>query len=336
MKNKNKKKKKKTVYSIITRFLVAFSIIGVLVYAALFSFNYIIGDDEVILDASGNPVVETSKKTEINALVCGTNQNLTDTMVFVRYNVETGKIAMMSIPRDTYVTNEYCIGHKLNAIYRGKNIGPLVEQIEELIGADIDYYLVFDSEMLINMVDALGGVEVNVQMRMKYDDPSQDLHIDLYPGVQVLNGQQAEMFVRFRHNNDMTVGYAMGDLDRTEVQQEFIKQFIKTVVDPKNIGKIPELINIAMENTDTNVTVREALKYVTDAAKIDVNSIESMTAPGTTKYIDNLSYFILDEEETQRIIKEEFNREPETTTPQDGENSTTQTNQEETSNETNN
>ena len=105
----------------------------------------------------------------------------------------------------------------------------------------------------------------------------------------------------------MTVGYAMGDIDRTKVQQKFIKAFIKQALSPSNITKYPELIKIALNNTDTNVTVREALKYTTDAKKIDVDNIISFTAEGQAKYIDNLSYFVLDEEETQQKIKDAIN-----------------------------
>lgn len=302
-----RRKKKKSIAVKIRRLFVVLSIIALLAWIAIYSVNYTIGEDEVILNADGTVNTSKSKKTEINALVVGVNDNLSDTMIYVKYNVENGKVAMMSIPRDTYVTNEYCIGHKLNAIYRGKNIVPLVEEIQDLTGVKIDYYLVFKADMLISMVDALGGVEVNVPFDMKYDDPTQNLHINIKKGTQVLNGKDAEGFVRFRHNNDFTVGYAMGDLDRTEVQQEFIKQFIKTVLDPSNISKIPTLINIAQENTDTNVTVREALKYVTDVTKVDVNSIYSTTAPGVAKTIDGLSYFLLDEEETRNVIATEFN-----------------------------
>ncbi len=215
---------------------------------------------------------------------------------------------MMSIPRDTYITSEYYSGHKLNGIYnRGKKIIPLVEKIQELLSVKIDYYLIFDTQIVHELVDAIGGVEIDVPMRMKYDDPTQDLHIDLQPGLQVLNGNQAEMFVRFRHNNDMSVGYAMGDLKRVEVQQEFLKKFIKTVVSPSNITKIPELINIALKNTDTNITIRDALKYVPDAGNINTENIISYTAAGGAEYIDGVSYFLLDKEETKKIIEEEFN-----------------------------
>lgn len=303
---KKNKKKRNTVQKFKLFFMVL-SIIGIVVWGAIYAVNYTIGEDEEILSADGTKVETTKKKDVINALVCGINENLTDTMIYVRYDVNSGKIAMMSVPRDTYVTNDYCVGHKLNAIYRGKNVVPLVEEIQELLDVKIDYYLIFDTEMVHELVDAVGGVEIEVPMRMKYDDPTQNLHIDLQKGLQVLNGKQAEMFVRFRHNNDMTVGYSMGDLDRTKVQQTFIKAFAKTALSASNIPKYPELIKIALEHTDTNVTVREALKYATDATKIDVENIISLTAPGEAKYIDNLSYFVLDEDETRKVIKEQFN-----------------------------
>lgn len=299
-------KNKKSIASIVRNIFVVLSIFAIIAWGALYAVNYVIGEEEIVnIDGTVSKSIE--KKKEINALVVGVNENLSDTMIYVKYNVENGRIAMMSIPRDTYVTNEYCIGHKLNAIYRGKNIVPLVEEIQEQIGVKIDYYLVFRADMLISMVDAIGGVEVNVPFTMKYDDPTQNLHINIPKGTQVLDGKNAEGFVRFRHNNDMTVGYAMGDLDRTEVQQEFIKRFIATVLDTKNISKIPDLINIANENTKTNVTVREALRYVTDVSKIDTENIYSTTAPGVAKTIDGLSYFLLDKEEARTVIATDFN-----------------------------
>lgn len=301
-----RRKKKKSIAAIFRNFFAVLSLFTIFIWSALYAVNYMIGQDEII-NLDGTVSKTFVKKKEINALVVGVNDNLSDTMIYVKYNVENGKIAMMSVPRDTYVTNEYCIGHKLNAIYRGKNIVPLVEEIENQIGVKIDYYLVFKADMLISMVDAIGGVEVDVPFDMKYDDPTQDLHINIKKGKQVLNGKNAEGFVRFRHNNDMTVGYAMGDLDRTEVQQEFIKKFIATVLDAKNISKIPDLINIANDNTKTNVTVREALKYVTDVAKIDTENIYSTTAPGVAKTIDGLSYFLLDKGEARAVIAKEFN-----------------------------
>src|SRR5574344_188941 len=299
----DKKKKKRNVFQKITTFFIVIVIIGIIAWSGIYVVNRIIGEDPNTFESGIlSKGKDTQKKDELNILVSGTNQSLTDTMIYVNYNVKTGKIAMMSIPRDTYITNEYCIGHKLNSLYRGKNTKEFVEQIQDLIGVDIDYYLIFDTKMLHSMVDAVGGVEVNVPIRMKYDDPTQNLHINLKPGVQVLNGNQAEQFVRYRKGNDGS-SYARGDLERTEVQQQFIKNFISTILSTKNITKIPDLINIALDNTETNITAREALKYSTDITKLDKENIVSCTAPGEAKYIGNLSYFVLYKEKTQELVK---------------------------------
>ena len=313
---KKNKKKKKNIYQKLTTFFIVIFAIGVVLWTSIYAVNRVIGEDSLATQAGSNDSkVSTKKKSEINALIVGTNQNLTDTMMYVNYNVETGKVAMMSIPRDTYITNEYCVGHKLNSLYRGKNTQAFVEQIEELLGVDIDYYLIFDSKMLIDIVDKVGGVEVDVPVRMKYDDPTQNLHIDLKKGTQVLNGKQAEQFVRYRKGNDGS-GYARGDLQRTEVQQQFIKNFISTVLSAKNLTKIPDLINVALDNTDTNITAREVLKYSTDAMKIDTSNISSCTAPGEAKYINNISYFVMDKEKTKELVKNKLvdNSSEETTT----------------------
>lgn len=312
MSKKKRKKNKKNIYQKFTSLFITLFIIGAILWGGLFAVNRVIGEDDIDNKGAGNQI-SSKKKEEINALVCGTNQDLTDTMIYVNYDVKNGKVAMMSIPRDTYITNEYCNGHKLNSLYRGKNVQPFINQIEELIGVDIDYYLIFDSKMLHEIVDAVGGVEVDVPIRMKYDDPTQNLHIDLKPGVQVLNGKQAEQFVRYRKGNDGS-GYAMGDLQRTEVQQQFIKNFIATVLSTKNLTKIPDLINIALDNTDTNITAREALKYSTDVIKVDTSNITSCTAPGEAKYINDVSYFVLDEAKTKTLVENKLVEQIETTT----------------------
>ena len=311
MSKKKRKKNKKNIYQKFTSLFITLFIIGAILWGGLFAVNRVIGEDDIDNKGAGNQI-SSKKKEEINALVCGTNQDLTDTMIYVNYDVKNGKVAMMSIPRDTYITNEYCNGHKLNSLYRGKNVQPFINQIEELIGVDIDYYLIFDSKMLHEIVDAVGGVEVDVPIRMKYDDPTQNLHIDLKPGVQVLNGKQAEQFVRYRKGNDGS-GYAMGDLQRTEVQQQFIKKFISTVLSTKNLTKIPDLINIALDNTDTNITAREALKYSTDVIKVDTSNITSCTAPGEAKYINGVSYFVLDEAKTKTLVGNKLVEQIETT-----------------------
>lgn len=143
---------------------------------------------------------------------------------------------------------------------------------------------------------------------MKYDDVEQNLHINLKPGVQVLNGKDAEGIVRFRKNNDGT-GYARGDLQRVEMQQKFIKSLISTTLNTKNITKIPDLANIVLNNSNTNVTIREALRYTTDLNNLKLDEIYATTAPNTTADIGGLSYVKLNKEKIKEEMDLHFNLE---------------------------
>lgn len=311
-KHKNKKDKKKlNIFSIFTRIFVIFIVVTVFAWGGLYAFQtYMELSATSPIDENGDPVEDivstTQKKGYIEALICGTNQSLTDTMIYVRYHLDTGKASMMSIPRDTYNNNKYCIGHKLNAIYLGKDIEPLIQEVESMLDVSIDYYAIFDTKAVREVVDALGGVEVNVPFDMEYEDSSQDLYIDLKKGVQILNGKQAEHFVRWRHNNDYTVQYQMADIDRTKTQQEFLKALIKTALQPQNILKANDVMNIGFKYVKTNATLKDALKYFDSALKIDINNITSLTMPGYATYIDQVSYYKGDVSEAQRIIKEQF------------------------------
>lgn len=302
MSKKDSKKKRKSgsifklLFAVVALFTI--SILSLSLYSNMTSQN--------LITADGREELVEGKKEYVSALVCGVNDNLTDTIMYIRYNTKNGKLYIMSIPRDTYVDNIYCAGHKINAIYRGKNIVPLVEEVQELLNTKIDYYIVFDTDMVNKLVDKIGGVKVEVPFDMKYDDPTQDLHIDLNKGVQVLNGIEAEHFVRFRHNNDMSVAYAMGDLGRVKTQQDFMKAFIKSMLNPKNIFNIQSIINIILEDTKTNIQTEDIIRYILSVIKLDTSNIVTKTATGSPKYINGISYFLLDSEKTQEEIKNEI------------------------------
>ena len=299
-----KQKSKKNIFQKISITCIILSIICIVGWVGIYAVNYKLDYYSAKLTPEEQDF-EIVKKTEISALVCGINGFLTDTIIYAKANLETGKVSYISVPRDTYVTNPYCIGHKINAIYRKQDMEPLIKQVEKMLDVNIDYYLLVDAEIVANMVDAIGGVEFNVPIDMKYDDGSQDLHIDLKKGIQVLDGDKAEQVIRFRKNNNGT-GYRLGDIDRVKVQQDFIKAFIKQAIKPENILKADKIINTVLGDTDTNITIREALSYVTDLSKLDLNNIYSTTAIGTTPYIDNISYFKMNEKATQNLIKEKF------------------------------
>lgn len=281
-------------------FFLTLNILGIFLWGALFAANNIVGEQS--LTAISNSISGAEKlKEEISFLIVGTNEKLTDSIIYGKYNTDTNKLYMMSIPRDTYTDNEDCIGHKINSIYRGKNLESFLTEIEELLEVKIDYYAIYDSVFIKEVVNAVGGVEIYVPQRMYYKGGEPEFTIDLQEGLQVLDGDEAEQFLRFRS------GYATADLGRVEAQRNFIKAFIKTVLNKENIMKIPSVMKIAIENTETNATLRELMKYVNEIKEIDMDEIESVTMPNEPKYINGLSYVIADREEIRRIINEKWN-----------------------------
>lgn len=293
------KRKKKNIYQKLTRIFFAFSIIGIVLWSGLFAVNNLVAKDTLTTISNSISRKEEIKK-EISFLVAGTNENLTDSIIYGKYNTETNKLYMMSIPRDTYTDNEMCNGHKINAIYRGKNLDAFLTEIEKLLEVTIDYYAIYDNSFIKEVVNCVGGVEIYVPQRMYYKGGNPEFIIDLEEGVQTLNGDEAEQFLRFRS------GYANADLGRIEAQRNFIKAFIKTIVNKKNITKIPSVIKIALENTKTNATTRELMKYIDEVKEINLEEIESITMPNEPQYINGLSYVIANKDEARRIIQEEW------------------------------
>lgn len=277
----------------------------------LFAANNVISKDSLAAISESISDTKEVKKEEVTFLVAGTNDNLTDTIIFGKYDTVNNKLYMMSIPRDTYTTNELCNGHKINAIYRGKNLDAFLEEIETLLDVKIDYYAIFDNTFVKEVVDTVGGVEIYVPQRMYYVGGDPQIVIDLDEGTQVLDGKKAEQFLRFRS------GYANADLGRVEAQRSFIKAFIETMLKKENITNIPKIIKVALANTKTNATTRELMKYVDEIKEINLENMESITMPNSPEYINGLSYVIADEEEARRIIKEDWTSNSETSDVQD-------------------
>ena len=206
-------------------------------------------------------VKEKEKEPTVTCLFLGVNGNLTDFIMLGQYDPNTREIDLLSIPRDTNVGKNSVDG-KINSVKSSNKDGieAIKKTVTEITGIKVDYYIVFKTKILRELVDEIGGVTVDVPINMNYDDPYQNLHIHLNKGTQVLNGSKAEQFCRFRKNNNGT-GYPGGDVERTKTQQKFIMAFISEILKAENISKIPDLINIVLEGTQTDITL-EQIEYL--------------------------------------------------------------------------
>lgn len=136
-----------------------------------------------------------------------------------------------------------------------------------------------NTQILRNIVDSLGGVEVNVPRRMEYQDKSQGLYLDLYLGVQILNGEQAEGLFRWRHNNDYSEQYAKGHEGRIETQQLFITALLDKLLSPKIINNLGSLIKTFYAGITTDLGLLEILDYIPYIDEIKNYTMQVYTLP---------------------------------------------------------
>lgn len=253
----------------------------------------------------------------LNIAIFGTDKDgyRTDVNIIASFHTKDQKLSLISVPRDTRVTMtddmiSYLEEHdrtvpERNGVYgqckltevhayagEGNRCTFSVAMLEDLLNIDIDYYVKVDLDAFKELVDAMGGVEFNVEERLYYSDPAQGLYIDLYPGLQTLDGEKAEMLVRYRS------GYAQGDIKRIEVQQAFLQamfeQFSRSDTLLKNLDN---LIKIGLEKSETNMPLSEALHYAPYLAKLNPATVTMDTVPG-----EGGAYYDLDEEGTKTLI----------------------------------
>lgn len=224
------------------------------------------------------------KGTRTNILILGVDarpgqtdtQSRTDSMLLVSLDPDLKKIAVISIPRDTLVTIK---GNKEKINAANEYGGPQLaaQMVGELLSTKVDYYLEMNFNGFKDIIDTLGGVNINIAQRMY--KPSEN--IDLNPGLQRLNGTQALGYVRFR-------SYVYGDIQRTEQQQVFLKALAQELLQPKTIARLPQLASEVYNNVTTNLSLTDMAKLAACAPAFSPDAMISQTLPGTF-YADYLS-----------------------------------------------
>jgi len=243
----------------------------------------------------------------VNLLVLGLDKEevRSDVIVLFNYSPEFGKVNILSIARDTRV---FIKGKavKINALVGMGGEQLIADRIENMTGIPVDYYLTLNFDGFKEVVDTLGGVQVNVPINMNYDDPDQDLHIHLQKGIQILNGDEAEQFVRYRKGNRQGQGYSDGDIGRITAQQEFIKALVQQKFKLKYLSKADDIYSILREDMRTNIEIGDIRHYIKGLKNIHSEEINTFTIPGESTYKDNLWYFIYDNKKTHELVDSYF------------------------------
>ncbi len=219
-----------------------------------------------------------------------------DTMIIVNVDMHSKSINAISIPRDSkvYIAEGHGI-QKINSAYAIGGIDLTKKTIEETLGIKIHNYVIVNAEGVRKLIDTIGGIPIHIDHDMYYVDYTAGLHINLKRGDQILTGEEAEGYLRFRKDS-------LGDIGRVHRQQKFIKALIEQVKSPEALRKIPEALKIASLYTRTDLNLYQMSQYAAAAREIDLNKVEFVMLPGGPNKKGMVSYWILDPEKTQQVI----------------------------------
>ncbi len=223
-----------------------------------------------------------------------------DTMLLVRLDPDTHTLKILSIPRDSRIRLPNGSYSKINSANARGGV-PLVKEVIEdnLNGVTVDNYIRVTSEAFKKLVDVVGGVEVYVPIDMQYTDRTQGLYIDLKQGKQVLNGEEAEQFARFRSDN-------LGDIGRVQRQQILLKALGDKMLSPQMIFKTPQIIGLLKEEIDTDLSQSQIMTLAGFALGLEKQDIRMLMLPGRPSYPREyqLSYWLISEENKASVIEE--------------------------------
>ena len=186
---------------------------------------------------------------------------------------------------------------KINAAYAYGGEKLSQDTVENFLGVDIDHYIIINTHAFTKIIDALGGIDVNVEKRMYYTDPWDDdggLVIDLQPGMQHMDGKTAVTYVRFRDEE--------GDIGRIKRQQKFMQACMDKLTSPAVIPRLPQVIRSVMDSVKTDLSARQLLEFAGTLKEARKNGLDTEMVPGKPLYIEGISYWIPDIKEMRTML----------------------------------
>ncbi|MBR3623407.1 MAG: LCP family protein [Selenomonadaceae bacterium] len=228
----------------------------------------------------------------VNIMVLGVDRRAddtgrSDTMMVVSYDEVNGTATLFSVPRDTRVKYKNDKYDKINHAYAYGGHKESLMRVEELFDTKIDHYVLVDQRAFPKIIDAMGGLLVDVDKRMYYEDPWDDdgLVIDLYPGEQFLDGNRAIQYVRYRDEEE-------GDIGRIKRQQKFVKAVLDELMSAETLPKLPEILRIAADSVETDLQISEMLSMADVIKSVYNKGLKVKTIPGRPAYYEGISYYI--------------------------------------------
>lgn|GEM_PF-2075982 len=259
---------------------------------------------DILIPAEGMFATEFVKSKRVNVLLLGnTDEELTDTIMLASFDPVSKNVSIISVPRDTYYDrpDKYGAWLKINAVFHDGVLESAKAVHNVLLGIPINYYAIVDYEGIKTIVDSMDGVPFNVPDRMYYTSRRQNLYIDLQPGKQILDGDKAVQFLRFRS------GYRDGDVGRVKAQQKFVRAAIK-----RALGlKLPKVADTVVKNVDSDVSVRAILYMLNNSSGVEMSNVKTYILPGAPQTINGGSFYIRAEDpEIEKMLRKIYDPKP--------------------------
>lgn len=254
------------------------------------------------------------ERRRINVLLIGADTReedvgRSDTLMLISFDPLSGSVGVMSIPRDTRVRIAGRQGYgKVNAAFAIGGPQLAKQTVADTLDVRIDYYVLLDFAAFEKLVDALGGVTIDVPKRMYYVDRAQKLIIDLQPGPQRLDGRRALGYVRFRHDalGDISlVDPASGQYDgRVERQLQFVRAVAREVTKPRALLRMPRLLRHMLTAIETDMPMEQMVSLVVAALRLKTHSFHTYVLPGVGGTVQGVSYWIPDLHKARQVLDE--------------------------------
>jgi len=240
-----------------------------------------------------------------NILVLGVDDaygHRSDTIMLLHTDPDKKEASVISIPRDTLANIPGRGLDKINHAYAYGGVELSRKTVEQLLNIEIPYYVVVDLSGIVKIIDDLGGVTVNVDKRMFYEDYAGDLRIDLQPGIQKLTGKEAMGYLRFRHSDN--------DFFRISRQQKFLHSLADEMLKRENLVRSPQMFLTLLSLVDTNLSPRQTLGLGLGLrSAYELGQVYMTTIPGTDLIVDGIYYLKPDEVILRNTVRQLINGE---------------------------
>lgn len=321
----NSKKKVSMGVRIFKTFLTVVIVLGGLGAGMYAAFKIFIEPPEVDTPNGGAAAVTVEPQDEVEVDGAGWREGVytfllageddenggTDVIMVGIYDSDEGTVNIVSIPRDTIVNVPWGV-KKINSyknMYKqldgdyDQYVDALIDGVENIIGYKVNSYVTIDLDGFVALVDAIGGVEFDVPSDMYYNDPAQNLYIDISKGLQTLSGEDAMGVVRYRHYSD-------GDIERINVQQALMKAVIVDLLQVSNITKVNTLLDIYADYVDTDLTAQNIGWYADEFLALDSENINFYSlgdAANITDRVNGTSYVSIYVDQWLEMLNTYFN-----------------------------